>query len=388
MKEEHLYRSLEFVDEKYLESAENAMHGRKRVLARRWGTVAAALALVLTIAWTQILSPIFFPYVLPDYVDSPYSATIVASGFQPAPGHTLTGTKAYKNVYAPSLSYIAIDPLPSKKVGTLPVYYCLAGYSPYKVYKEVNADEYAAFVEACVPNLATLLGTTDYTVSATEQTYRTVFSADSYSATLTQSIYGNFVNLKGSIVTIDATHRDKKLIAELDELRVRLCEIFALNLQDTKIERYYFDDRRDPSISIYFYNEGDHIMNTITTPEYADYISLTFNGSENTQLQIKYSRSILQEEVTEVNIIPFKEAKKMCANGYVFGTGQLQDQAELDFSRYSAVGLEYRYIRSYGYMPFYVFYKRNLTAHSAFHKAYAKVYVPAVQIKGLEYCFD
>ena len=388
MKEEHIYRSLEFVDEKYLESAENAMHRRKRVLARRWGTVAAALALVFTFAWTQILSPIFFPYVLPDYEDSPYTASVLASGFQPAPGHSFIGTRAYINVYAPSLSYIAIDPLPSKKASTLPVYYCLADYSPYKVYKEVNADEYAAFVEACTPKLATLLGTADYTVSATEQAHRTVFSTANYSATLTQDIYGSFVNLKGSIVTIDATRRDERLTKDLDELRVRLCDIFALNLQNTKIERYYFDDRRDPSISVYFYNENDHIMNTVTTPEYADYIALTFKGDENTELEIKYSRSVLQEKVTEVSIIPFQDAKKMCANGYVFGPGRYQSQPELDFSIYSAAGLEYRYIRSYGYMPFYVFYKRNLTAYSAFHKAYAKVYVPAVQIKGLDHFFD
>ncbi len=91
------------------------------------------------------------------------------------------------------------------------------------------------------------------------------------------------------------------------------------------------------------------------------------------------------------NTISLQEAEKMLNNGYVFGGHTcrlcMQEQEKVDFSDYDHVGIEYVQKATYEeftneYYPFYAFYKEIGDG------LFARTYVPAFRVSGLEEFFE
>ena len=93
----------------------------------------------------------------------------------------------------------------------------------------------------------------------------------------------------------------------------------------------------------------------------------------------------------EGRMLPLEEAEAMLEKGWVFGFHMcslcMEKQETVDFSQYDRVALEY--VVPYGdgpVMPFYAFYKQ-LSARDSGIQTFAKTYVPAIRVEGLEEYF-
>jgi len=93
----------------------------------------------------------------------------------------------------------------------------------------------------------------------------------------------------------------------------------------------------------------------------------------------------------KVKMLTLEEAERLLEKGYVFGGHScpicMANQPEVDFSDYTCVSIEYLAGLDVDiYIPFYTFYK-YIGETSAGIGTYAKTYVPAVEIEGLEEYF-
>ena len=93
----------------------------------------------------------------------------------------------------------------------------------------------------------------------------------------------------------------------------------------------------------------------------------------------------------KAKMISLEEAEKLLDKGYVFGGHScklcMAEQPEVDFSDYECVDIEYvRGVENNIYIPFYAFYK-YIGETSYGMPTYAKTYVPAVKVDGLDKYF-
>ena len=94
-------------------------------------------------------------------------------------------------------------------------------------------------------------------------------------------------------------------------------------------------------------------------------------------------------------MLSLDEAEELLAKGYVFGGHSckicMSEQSKVDFTEYDAVSFEYVHGNDGMVVPFYIFYKHLGASEydkTGWMQEYAKTYVPAVEIEGLDEYFD
>ncbi len=395
MKDEKIYRSLEYVRDEYLESAADAMRFRpKRKRFRRpWGRIAVAACLVL--AAVIVAVPIWFLDTTDplDAVDEiTLSATDLAELFnlQLMDG---TGTKRYTKVSINNPDSFALT-----DEEYLPIY----EYDPTKA----PLDE-SEFEEFAIDRLKRLASAVNVTLDIDESMKDNSFHIKSDSGTqhrvyALQQEWENRIGfhslassqLDGQSLRINADLDDDELIASIDGLQNKLFELYDVSFDDVKIVR------QSSEIIIVFYNYNDHPMNGIASLAYSDNITYWygFDGkilSEYTQN--RPSATDLYGVIGKAKTLPLEKAEEYLAKGYVFGgyhacpicrREEEKAQPLVDFTDYDYVNLEYvddiskSKSEKHYTIPFYAFYK-YVGDNDNGERLYAKTYVPAIEVEGI-----
>ena len=333
------------------------------------------------------------------------------------------GTNAYTKVYAPTVQLLASTPIPQ------------ADYLP--IYKTTDSNGNRAALEAFIETYLVAahelygFGVSDYTIEETERSDGTV----SYIARLEQSdgadltfqSYGNILrfynwpsykekrfHFNDSFISLLESDTDEQIKEKLSSFVLYLNETLGKNYSDIKIKKTY-DYSSLSKVLIYLYDaqEGAFPENFRSAPMSSEYIELEFevasgtgtsnnwdgNKNEAFLTQIFYYENLdFENEYTATGksrMLTLDEAEELLAKGYVFGGHScklcMAAQDKVDFTEYDAVSFQYVHGDNGMIIPFYVFYKH--LGVSEYDKTgriqeYAKTYVPAVEIEGLEEYFD
>lgn len=445
MKKEDIYRSLEYVRDEYLESAADAMSvqasaegkgkGKRRQRLRYAGIAAACLVLAGAAVTAAVYMhsdppiPIQSDPAIPTFENAHYSASDIAalfSGVYASDG----ATNQYTKVYVPDGNQLRLNGLPEEEY--LPIYeYDTGG-------KKLNQASFQSFVADIAPRLSRSLGLSEfasaedievryYEYSDGDSVYETDLSEGEYRIYGSQtelreriSVYASSeredrgICLDGESVTVRQTQSDSEIIDSLASVKEKLFDIFGEHFTDAKVIRRY--DRNSEYgatwLMVYFYNASDHPLNAASEMPVSNYISLEFDNFENysddvisddllTKVQIEYFkyRVDLQEVwsvAADAKRMPLEDAEKLLAAGYVFGGHScrlcMEAQDPVDFSDYDFVSIEYIFDSSYVKqvhegIPFYAFYK-YIGDSSNGNQTYAKTYVPAIEVSGIEEYFE
>ncbi|MBE6673139.1 MAG: hypothetical protein E7599_06435 [Ruminococcaceae bacterium] len=205
-------------------------------------------------------------------------------------------------------------------------------------------------------------------------------------------------------IVADQTQSDEELAKSLNNLRLRLCQAFGVNLSDTEIVRRYDGEGKHGVcyLDVYFYNREAHPANACTDTPRSDYIRLSFDNVPNwkgdlvsdkllTNVSIafvKYYKT--NPSVTRAKMLSLEEAEAMLQKGQIFGFHACElckdESYFLDFSDYQAAELVYKSTSDAGLLPFYAFYKELGSAPNG-NLRYALTYVPAFEVSGAEEYF-
>ena len=176
------------------------------------------------------------------------------------------------------------------------------------------------------------------------------------------------------------------------------CELFEIDLP-------HYVDRGTGS---WFYSGVTHPTENYSTEyakdyaKYDNYLTLYDGiGHENrVSISLKLYRKSIDDfcpAVMQAKKITLEEAEELLYKGYVFGghtcTACMAEQDKIEFEGYDFVGLEYVFGKEKSYetigVPFYVFFKLiDSTEYEDFTVyQYAKTYVPAIKVRGLDRYF-
>lgn len=384
----------------------------------RMSAIAACACLVFSavmVAWILNREP-----QVPVYDEPMYSAEEIADMFPVKDG----ATNAYVKVYVPDSEYLYISDVSNSK------YISIFEYD----YSDASLDsaEFTEFVDSILPNIAEQLdeNISEYKIDERyanddwhahlstnircENYYISVGQYENkYSILINDALFDGNIILDGERVCIDQRQSDKEIIKSLKSIKQKLFEMFDVDFSDAKVVRS-FNGREENGadwIEIYFYDEKEHSLNSVSAPPISDYIAISFDNSFNyegdivsdsilTKASVNYVKSRNDIEATckktaRAKMISLEEAEELLYKGYVFSghTCQLcmEEQDKVDFTGYDFVGLAYIFARNekgqktLG-IPFYAFYKEIGSAENG-NRIYAKTYVPAVQVSGMEEYF-
>lgn len=204
----------------------------------------------------------------------------------------------------------------------------------------------------------------------------------------------------GNDVIASLSMTENELYESLSGFRDALCGIFGIELP---YHSYY-------SQSIFFHNGITHPAENYAPKHDVDVYNFdnflrVFGGRMHKYeltAQIKIYRKDAEDfcpEIARAKMLTLEEAEELLYKGYVFGGHTceycMSQQDKVDFEGYDYVGLEYVFGQDYHYyntvgVPFYVFYKliktEELETHTVY--TYAKTYVPAVKVSGLDEYFE
>lgn len=423
MSKQKFIEAMGYVDERILEryiKEEDQLSGKKvskRKPLLHWAAVAACLALLAVAGIYGSQTP-----DIPTFDGPVYSATEIARLFG---GKNDAGlTNSYTKVYAPDGASLQFSDIP--KQDYLSIYHYTQSTA------ELDQAEFQHLLDGILPRLATALGSDvpEYTIVEDDRDpsleMRTKGESITLSASQDRSCYRFYLSaytsdepyqgiyLNGKRVEIDQRQSDEEIIASLSSLRETLLEIFGVSFLDVKIVRSFegYYSHAAASISIFFYNENDHPLNTIRQYPVSDYIHIYFDNNYNSagdtvsdsilyKVMISYHklRSDPEQEYQEIKtakMISLADAEALLYNGYVFGGHScklcMAAQDKISFKGYDYAGFEYVFGRtSDGTLadgvPFYTFYKQIGTAKNG-NLIYAKTYVPAIEVSGYEDYFE
>jgi hypothetical protein len=207
---------------------------------------------------------------------------------------------------------------------------------------------------------------------------------------------------------------DEQIKEKLSSFILYLNESLGKNYSDFKIIKKY-DYSQFEKVLIYLYNaqESTFPKNFKSAPMSSEYIELEFGvtrgpGTSNNWdgetneaflLKIFYYENLDRENEYAVTgkarMLTLDEAEDLLAKGYVFGNHVcklcMAAQKKVNFKNYDAVSFEYVHGQNGIVVPFYTFYKHLGASEydkTGWMQEYAKTYVPAVEIEGLEEYFD
>lgn len=199
----------------------------------------------------------------------------------------------------------------------------------------------------------------------------------------------------------------------LESLRRELEQVFDADLPDVKVVRDYdgLSEHGARRLDVYLYDESAHLLNRYLDEPVGDYIRLSFDNAENRagdtvsdgmlrEVTVLYSRSRVEPgagycETDYGPLIGLDRAEECLRRGWVFGGHScplcVAERDGVSFDGYDA--WELTYVRGWdedgdptGALPFYAFYKKIGTAENG-NDVYAKGYVPAVEVEGMEEFF-
>lgn len=411
MTSQELYRALQYVDDAYLESAADSMERRPRPrFVRRWALAAACLLLVCAVALVPTFSRLIRGAVI-DAADVASVFGVVSDG---------AGTSSYRKVYAPNASALSLSPLPDAE------YLTVYEYSGRQV--PLDLARCTTYTSAILTKISDCLGIPlpDYEIKQTKNGCETsIIEADPYYLSSYQSLTHETVSfsctgssprvvLDGVTVSVCQTQSDEQIIASLSAVRDKLFALFDVSFTDVRVVREYGDYTTHGVewLTVYFYNAAAHPLNdALASAPYTDYLALSFDNFENFEgdavsddilynVSVRYQRPRSSaksqfQEAGKKKMLPLEEAEALLQKGYTFGNHVcalcMAAQKTVDFSDYDYVSFEYVYNATDGErglcLPFYTFYKDIGEAKNG-NRIYAKTYVPAVSIRGVEEYFE
>ncbi|MBQ8399992.1 MAG: hypothetical protein IJX08_08540 [Clostridia bacterium] len=329
------------------------------------------------------------------------------------------GTNQYTKIYTRSLEYLNLIPLPNAEY--LPIYSAKN--------RAANRQAFQSFINKYLSAATSFFGvdSSSYTIEADrfwtgETSYTAEVSKDRTGIRFVAKnnvLYFYNYNLKekrmtihGDMVSVLESDTNEQLKEKLKDTIVSVCEAFGKSYTDVKIVRSYFNYRLQ-SITVYLYTPEETIFpsNFTTAPMTSDYISLSFYPDWGNGTSYHWGGSQDEAFLCNVNLyetmenwntyytvaskgkmITLQEAQRLLEEGYVFGGHFcplcMAAQPEIDFSTYTSVSI--RYVSNFKgeiWVPFYVFYK-YLGQTPEGIGMYARTYVPAVQVSGMEEYFQ
>ena len=357
---------------------------------------------------------------VPQWDNAHYTAREIASLFSRQNIDSVE-TNAYTEIYTPSSEYLHIDNMINDEYVNI--------YRYEDPNNELNKEEFNSFIGDILPKVSKSLGfsTPQYNIEERKYGNNEIIVTDVdkgfYFISFSQNDVRNRFSLSkrgdrkiiidGETIQIDQRLTDEKILKSIQSIKNKLFEICGVSFSDAKIVRT-FDSNSEYGakfITIYFYDESAHYLNSLRGTPISDYISISFDNSKN------YSDDIVSDSIlTVANIeyynprfdvneayalvgmakkISVSEAEALLYNGYVFGGHVcklcMEAQNKISFEGYDFVDIEYKF----GYesakptdgIPFYAFYK-NIGESENGNTIYAKTYVPAVQVSGYKEYFE
>ncbi len=331
------------------------------------------------------------------------------------------GTNQYIQVYVASPEYLYLLPLPEAEY--LPI------FSRKK--ETVTKSNVKEFIDKYSNSVAHFFNieVSDYEIEKKDYSYGTAF----YEAKLTNedesrriyfigggnSLYFNYhqypeqrLSIENKMVSVLESDTDEQIQEKLKDTIDYICNSFGKAYTEVKIERDYSYDQLD-AITIYLYTPEETIFpeNFLNVPKTSSYIRLILHtdwgkgtmcdwgGSKDEAFLTDVS---LRETVVDLNEyytvtskskkLSLEEAEKLLEKGYVFGGHScplcMAAQPEVDFSDYTCVDIEYvSGVSGEMIIPFYAFYKCINVSEDGI-QTYAKTYVPAIEVSGLDEYFE
>lgn len=327
-------------------------------------------------------------------------------------------TNQYIKIYTNSLAYEDILPLP--KAEYLPIY--------FRDRSKVDIVSLKAFINKYIDPATKLtnIGSRGYVLQQEEWEENIVscwatitgvensvtFNTSAWRQTVVcDARYGedDRMLIQGKYISLLETDSDAQIKKKLKKTIAYICDLFDMEYTDIQITRSYSEDMLF-GISVSLYTREDTALSQLIYGLRASKdIILHFNtamgrgsaynweGSKNeaflTRVVIREVRNNWMDDfkITKAPMISLKEAEDLLDKGYVFGGHScpkcMSEQPEVDFSDYTCVGIEYlNDKRVEQYMPFYAFYKYIGETEYGIG-TYAKTYVPAVKVEGMEEYF-
>ena len=358
--------------------------------------------------------------VTPPIGDGPFlSADQIAAIF----GAGTWGTNQYEEVYAGLPQYLYISPIQSAE--RLPVFSA----------NRLTASESGlrSFIEKYIDGASELFGVDfdGYKIEQSENIHgETVYSGETvpdneqkngirfiyYNSNSLLLYYSSISNkrmkLDKEFVSVLESDTDEQIKEKLSGAVSLLCATFDKEYTDMKIIREYTYDQL-MCIRVYLYTPEKTVLPEYfsNNPKASSYIMLSlytdlgggnayhWDGSKDEAFLCGvnyYEAEIPWDEYYTVSsnekMLTLAEAEELLNKGYVFGNGPCPQctalQPEVDFSDYNYVDMEYLSDRKEEIcVPFYAFYKYiGETKYGI--PTYAKTYVPAVEVSGLEEYFQ
>ena len=356
---------------------------------------------------------------VPKWDNAKYSAAKIASLFG---GQNIdsVATNAYTTIYTPSSEYLHIDDMINDEYVNI--------YRYEDANNELSKAELDSFVGDILPKVSKSIGISvpqynikEYNYGKGVEMFYTDIDKEPYFISFSQYNESNVFSLRkrldgkiiidGEAIQIDQRLTDEEILNSIQLIKNKLFEICGVSFSDAKILRSFnsYSKYGADFITIYFYDEGAHYLNSLRGTPISDYISISFDNHMNysddivsdsiltvTNVQYRQSRIDVNETYALVGMakkISVSEAEALLYNGYVFGGHVcklcMEAQDKVSFEGYDFVDVEYKF----GYdtptegIPFYAFYK-NIGQSENGNTIYAKTYVPAVQVSGYEEYFE
>ena len=359
---------------------------------------------------------------VPQWDNAHYTAREIASLFG---GQNIDGvaTNAYTKIYTPSSEYLHIDDMINEEYVNI--------YRYKAANNKLSKAELDSFVGDILPKVSKSIGISVPQYNIKEQNYGKGVEGfyididkEPYFISFSQYNESNVFSLRkradrkiiidGEAIQIDQRLTDEEILNSIQLIKNKLFEICGVSFSDAKILRSFdsYSEYGADFITIYFYDEGAHYLNSLRGTPISDYISISFDNNMNysddivsdsilTVANVQYRQSRIDVNETYALVamakkISVSEAETLLYNGYVFGGHVckwcMEAQDKVSFEGYDFVDVEYKF----GYdesgkptdgIPFYAFYK-NIGQSQNGNIIYAKTYVPAVQVKGYKEYFE
>ena len=423
MRGSELLDKIESIDLKYVNDARQgvvvARPGKRRLIA----LAAATLAVVIIAAVPLTVLYMKRSYTRPGLpVDDArdvsglsveYVGSLWGDSYE-------NGTKQYKRVCVPGAAELSYDGVPIPESGKLLVYAKSEASVP------LAAEELSEWTTRRKALLEEMLGSkilfggTEYVHydshydSDESQLFHIRFDkqgevggwftqTDIYHAISIVRMAPGVLVIDGKPVRADQRKSDEEIRNDLEDLRARLCALLGRDLPDTLVTRTY-DESSDgcKSVTVTFYNESDHPLNAFSQIV-SDRIVIRFTNGRGdfgdeadasktldyAKIQI-YSLRLdakdLFRKIEERDMISDSQARELLEKGYVFGGHScplcMARQMEVDFTDSDKALLAY-----VDGFPFYAFYKKIGTGTNGC-EIYARTYVPAILLEGIEEYFE
>lgn len=411
--------------ERYVEKKDRLLR-RGRAAKKTWlrvGIVAACFLILVSAALTVPMpqkDPYMDPYFpsgeawapTPEVKETVLSATEIASVFDEV--YDSIGTNQYQTVYAASPEQLRLTPLPNAEY--LPIYSINR-----PMLSEARLDR---FIQKYLASANAFFGMSarSYEIEKMEQSWEpTYYTADVEDekkhlrfTERNNLLYFRYdcvneyvLKINGEMVTLLVTDTDEQIKEKLKDTVTTVCAAFGKDYSNIKVVRHYARNGKLSSFGVYLYSaqESGFAQHFSKAPLSAEYIRLTFSAvsiSGHYRDKAHLNGFTLSESISKwtdyyrmdakSKMLTLEEAEQLLEKGYVFGGHScplcMAQQPEVDFTDYTCVGFEY-VADSKGkiLVPFYTFYKyigENYNGETTF----AKTYVPAVQVEGLEEYFQ